>query len=139
MFSKSTRAAISGMIRLAREYHKSDCKPLTSKEIATDTSLQAPFIAKLLTTLSQIDLVKGNPGPHGGYILISNPADIKLIEIANCFEKVDPPTLCLFTPGECDHTKQCTMHGKLAALYNHRRSFLEDTTLADFLDYDPAI
>lgn len=139
MFNKSTSAAITGLIRLAKETEREDCRPLTAKEIASETDVPSPFLAKLLTTLSQFELVQGNPGPNGGYLLTRRPSEITLLDIASCFERVETNKKCSFGPGYCGEGDPCPMHDKLVQLEEQRQSFLAGTTLADFLNGAPKV
>ena len=69
MLNKSTEAAIAAMSRLAEVCDQGT--PLTAAQIASNRKLQKPFLAKLLTVLSQAGLIKGVPGPGGGYVIVS--------------------------------------------------------------------
>lgn len=139
MFNKSTSAAITGLIRLAKETQAENCRPLTAKEIAHETDVPPPFLAKVFTTLSQYELVQGSPGPNGGYLLTRQPSEISLLEVANCFERLETSKKCAFGPGYCGEGEPCPMHNKLAQLDEQRRSFLAETTLADFLNGAPKV
>jgi Rrf2 family protein len=132
MLTKSTEAAIAAMSRLAQSHCGSE-PPLTASQIAQDRNLQRPFVAKLLTTLSQQGLIKGTPGPHGGYRLAREPSKISLLDIARCFERAEYPLQCPFGPQYCGGDgPHCPMHDDLSRLREERDRFLSETTLAVF-------
>lgn len=134
MLHKSTEAAIAAMSRLAEAFCD-DEPPLTAAQIADARDLQKPFVAKLLTVLSQHQLIKGTPGPRGGYRLARAPADITLLQIADCFERKDRQLQCPFGPNYCGSDREsdhCPLHESLVRLRDDRDAFLRDTTLAVF-------
>ena len=68
MLNRSSECAIAAMSLLA-EIWGEDRERLTATQVAERRRLTKPFVAKVLTILSQVGLVKGAPGPHGGYCL----------------------------------------------------------------------
>ncbi len=131
MINKSTEAAIAAMSLLAEEYCRGN-KPLRSAEIAGRRCLQGPFIAKVLTQLSQAGLLKGTRGPHGGYALAKSPKMIRLSDIAACFEHKAPLDICPFGPHHCGNGPKCPLHDDIVRIQNDLSSFLERTTLDVF-------
>jgi Rrf2 family protein len=131
MLNKSTEAAIAALSRLA-EVHGQEGPGLTAAEIAGARNLSRPFVAKVLTILSGRGLVRGSPGRRGGYVLTRPPAEITLLDIAACFERLDRPTPCPFGPGHCGRREPCPLHERFATLATGMRAILSDTTLAVF-------
>ena len=132
MLNKSTEAAIAAMSRLAQAYCENDLA-LTAAQIAEARELQKPFVAKLLTVLSQQGLIKGTPGPRGGYRLAREPSEITLPQITQCFERAEHPLQCPFGPNYCGGDgPHCPLHDDLLRLRDDRDAFLANTTLAVF-------
>ena len=75
MYGRQTETAIAAMSRLSEVYDGGVTR-LSASEIARDRGLQAPSVAKILTTLSQAGLVGGMPGPGGGYALAKEPSEV---------------------------------------------------------------
>ena len=71
MYGKQTERAIGAMSRLAEVWDGGKTR-LSAFEIADQRGLPRPMVAKILTTLSQANLVTGSPGPGGGYCLSSS-------------------------------------------------------------------
>ncbi|MCB1204567.1 MAG: Rrf2 family transcriptional regulator [Verrucomicrobiae bacterium] len=103
-----------------------------SAEIAESRRISHALTAKLLTQLSSAGLVRGQPGPGGGYQLAKDPAEINLLGIVSLFEQTEPPSLCPFGQGWCGHGEPCPLHESLLSLQERSRDFLENTKLAVF-------
>jgi Rrf2 family transcriptional regulator, iron-sulfur cluster assembly transcription factor len=131
ILNRSTETALVAMSRLAEQY-AADGHPLTAAQIAEDRNVSKPFVAKVLTVLSQRGLVQGNPGRRGGYSLAVPPAEITLLDIARCFERLDRPSPCPLGPGRCGTGSNCPLHDGLSTIQNQIRSFLSGTALDVF-------
>lgn len=132
MFNRSTEIAISAMSRLVEAREKGQ-GALTAAQVAQDRGIPKPFVAKVLTVLSQRGLVVGSPGRRGGYSLALPPEQISLRRIAECFERFDRPTPCPFGPGNCGGETKCPLHDRLSALQGELLGFLGETSLAVFI------
>lgn len=132
MFNRSTEIAISAMSRLVEAAETGE-GPQTAGQIAEARGVPRPFVAKVLTVLSQRGFVAGSPGRRGGYSLARPPAEITLLHIAECFERFDRPTPCPFGPGKCGGETKCPLHDRIAGIQGELHDFLAQTTLAVFL------
>jgi Rrf2 family protein len=131
MINKSTETAIAAMSLLAEEY-AGGRRTLKAAEIAERRCLRPPFVAKLLTQLSQAGLIKGTPGRNGGYALARAPKRIRLSDIADCFERRGPLVACPFGPQHCGGESKCPLHDEIVRLREELRTFLHQTTLDVF-------
>jgi Rrf2 family iron-sulfur cluster assembly transcriptional regulator len=104
-----------------------------SAEIADARGISHALTAKLLTQLAAAGLVKGQPGPKGGYTLARNAEDISLLAIASLFELLDPPTLCAFGRGWCGKGDPCPLHETIHQMVEANRRFMEETRLSVFV------
>jgi Rrf2 family protein len=104
-----------------------------SREIAEERGISQALTAKLLTQLASAGLVKGQPGPHGGYTLAKSAEEISLMAIASLFELLETPALCAFGRGWCGNGAPCPLHDKVHALVEANRKFLEETRLSVFV------
>ena len=131
MYGKQTETAIAAMSRLAEVYEEKTVR-LSATDIADTRGLQRPFVAKILTVLSQAGLVTGSPGPGGGYALAMPPKDISLYEIYRLFEREDESDDCPFGGGVCGVGDPCPIHDKLVALRESLDQVLTNTSFEAF-------
>ncbi|MDX2115988.1 MAG: Rrf2 family transcriptional regulator [Planctomycetota bacterium] len=131
MYGKQTETAIAALSRLAEVYDAGKTR-LSASDIARDRGLQGPFVAKLLTVLSQAGLVDGTPGPGGGYALARSPSKIKLYDVYSLFEREDTSDACPFGGGICGVGDPCAIHDKLVAIQAALADLLRNTTLEEF-------
>jgi len=131
MYGKSTETAIAAMSRLAEVYDEGQTR-LSASDIAESRGLQRPFVAKVLTTLSQAGLVKGSRGPGGGFTLARHPRDILLYDVFTLFEREDQSDLCPFGGGICGVGEKCPLHDKLAGVQNAVDDVLHNTSFDSF-------
>lgn len=133
MFSKATENAIAAMALLAEAYDGGETL-LTANEIADQRELPRPFVAKLLTQLAVVELVKAVPGRHGGYCLARPPAEVQLADIADCFERKERRLMCPFGKKYCGKGPDCPIHDQVMELTAEVEDFLTRNTLAQFVN-----
>jgi len=123
--------AITAMTCLAEIYGVEGAR-LSSLDISKARSLPKPFVAKLLTILSQFGFVHGSPGPGGGYALAKPPSEISLYDVARIFERDDKNVSCPYGPDYCGHGPHCPLHHELLRFNEDMRKFMEKTTFDVF-------
>lgn len=127
-YGKTAANAISIMSYLASE---PGCRA-GSAEIAEARHLSTPLAAKLLTQLATAGLVKGQPGPGGGYKLAKPAREIRLADIVSRFEQADAPVPCPFGPDWCGVGDPCPLHDAILKMMERNQRFLEKTRLSVF-------
>ena len=103
-----------------------------SGEIANSRKLSPSLAAKLLTQLAAAGLVRGQPGPGGGYSLGRPAKDISLLDIASIFEQTATPSVCPFGEGWCGTGEPCPLHDKIHGILRHHEKFIQNTRLSIF-------
>ncbi len=136
MYSKQTETAIAALSRLAEGYDGGKTQ-LSVTEIANSRGLQRPFLAKILTTLSQANLVVGTPGPGGGFTLTKPPREISLIEVYRLFEHQQITHACPYGGGICGSGTPCALHDQLLDVQQSVDRLLLETTLEGFQTVEP--
>jgi Rrf2 family iron-sulfur cluster assembly transcriptional regulator len=131
MYGKQTERAIGAMSRLAEVWDGGKTR-LSAFDIADERSLPRPMVAKILTALSQANLVVGSPGPGGGYALSRPPSEITLRQVYELFEREDTSTTCPFGGGVCGAGEPCALHDRLVDMQRKISDFLCQTTFEDF-------
>ena len=135
-YGKTAQHAIAAVSRLAQVYEPGKSSRLSSADIADSRGLPKPVVAKVLTTLSQVGLVAGSPGPGGGYWLARPPEEITLYDVAALFDRLDENLSCPFGPHWCGHGAHCPIHSQLDALRGQMIDFLRKNTFARFVGWD---
>ncbi|NJL18788.1 MAG: Rrf2 family transcriptional regulator [Bdellovibrionaceae bacterium] len=104
-----------------------------SSEIAAARSISQALTAKLLTQLAAAGLVKGQPGPGGGYTLARDAREINLFQVVALFEQTATPSLCPFGHDWCGKGAPCPLHDTILTMIEKNRHFLENTHFSVFV------
>lgn len=105
--SKSAEYALIVMSYLACHSEKG---PLRARDIAANVEVPAAYISKILRKMVQANLLTGERGHGGGFILARPAAEISFLKI---FEGVDgeiDPSRCVFGWGKCSERNPCILH-----------------------------
>lgn len=138
MLSSASKYALKIVIYLAK--NKKNGK-IGGKQIAEDLALSAPFVGKVLQPLAHSGVVDSTKGPHGGFILASEPKDLPLLDIIKIYEGEDAFKECLLNSCNCksyieEHNKPCRIHSEIAPARELLLESLRTRTIADFLNID---
>ena len=128
VYGKMAANAIAVMSYLAAEQGRK----AGSSEIAAARKLSPTLAAKILTQLAAGGLVKGQPGPGGGYSLARPAKEISLLNIASLFEQTGTPSVCPFGEGWCGNGEPCPLHNKIHAIIGHHERYIQRTRLSVF-------
>ena len=132
LYGKMAGTAVAAMSYLAEAYEP-EGPQVASVDISREREISRPLLGKILTTLSQAGLVRGSPGPRGGYALAKPPGDIPLLAIVREFERMDRPPSCPFGPRWCGNRAPCPLHDHLVEMHKRGQAFLEQTSLEVFI------
>ena len=135
MYGKQTETAIAAVSFLAEIWQGPRTRRVSAADIADARDLQRPFVAKLLSALSQAGVVSGSPGPGGGYALAKNPDEIRLRDVWVVFERPEPRKACLFMNGQTGQAGESSgneLHQRIEKVYQAVDSLLDDTTFEVF-------
>ena len=104
----------------------------TAPQIARDTGVPLPTVAKLLNALAHERLITSHRGAAGGYTL-NRPADaISVAEIVQALEGPIALTACVDgASGGCDVESLCPMRGNWDKVNKAIYGTLSQVTLAD--------
>ena len=130
IYGKTAANAIAIMSYLAAEPERR----VGSREIAASRRISPILTAKLLTQLAAAGLVKGQPGPGGGYTLAQPPESISLLDISSLFEQTTPPMVCPFGHDWCGIGDPCPLHDTIEPMLESNLHFMENTNLGVFLN-----
>lgn len=128
MYGKQTETAIAAVTFLAEIWQGPRTRRVSAADTADARGLQRPFVAKLLSALSQAGIVSGSPGPGGGYALAKDPADIRLRDVWLVFERPEPRKDCPYVGPACSSGSPCPLHARIQEVHESINALLDDTT-----------
>ena len=79
----------------------------SATDLAEQSGLEVPTVAKLLKPLAQAGLVEGFRGTNGGYRLARPAAEISLVQIVEAMEGPLGMTECSLHAGACGIEQSC--------------------------------
>lgn len=130
-YGSATQTAIAALSRLAEVYDDGETR-LSASQIAESRGLQRPYVAKVLSTLSQVGIVIGSRGPGGGFTFAVHPKKVKLYDVYRLFEREDKSNDCPFGGGICGVGDKCPLHDKLVDVKKATDKVLHGTTFDTF-------
>lgn len=105
MLSQTTEYALRAMACLA--YAPDELTP--TPRLAEQTLVPPNYLAKVLQSLAQANLITGRRGVGGGYRLSRPAAEISLLDVVNAIDPVEPIETCPL--GLPSHgTNLCALH-----------------------------
>ena len=128
IYGKTATNAIAVMSYVAAEAPQR----VGSAVIAKTRNISPMLTAKLLTQLASAGYLSGQPGPGGGYTLIKDANEIRLIDIVALFEQIDNSSRCPFGSEWCGNQAPCPLHDTITRMTDKNRRFLEQTRLSVF-------
>ena len=124
------RVAVTGMADIAA-FGRGEPVPLS--QVAERQKLSLPFLEQIFGKLRRAGLVESRRGAQGGYVLVSDPADISLSTIVAAVEEEVRSTAC--QPGMsigCTGTSaRCLTHRLWSDLDLHIEEWMNQRTLED--------
>ena len=108
MFSQTVEYALRAMVVLA----DADGEPRTNVQIAAASRVPAGYLSKVMQALGRAGLVNAQRGKNGGFTLLSDPAELSILDVVNA---VDPiPRIKRCPLGIPQHgVRLCVLHRKL--------------------------
>lgn len=111
-------------------------KPVLVRTIAKACEIPAPYLSKIINTLSKNNLVTTQRGIGGGVTLNRAPTDITLLDLC---KMLDDPILqprCILAVTVCSDSRACPAHEFNKACRSKVMAFLESTTVADVAAFE---
>ena len=128
--STKGRYAVTAMLDLTIRY---DEGPVTLADISETQGISLSYLEQLFARLKKSGLVTGLRGPGGGYRLAHEPRDISIAQVLNAIGEGTDTTLCAGNE-DCQEGERCLTHTLWKKLGTEIDDFLNDITLAGFLE-----
>lgn len=130
MFSKACEYGIKAMIYIANK--SLDGERVKIGEIAEHTGSPLAFTSKILSTLTNHQLVDSVKGPHGGFSMDKNK--LKGVRISDIVFAIDGDSIyngCALGFKECNSDKPCPLHDRFLKVRNDLKTMLEATSIQE--------
>ncbi|MBX3321514.1 MAG: Rrf2 family transcriptional regulator [Phycisphaeraceae bacterium] len=129
MLSQTTEYALRAMVWLA--YTENELVPTST--LAERTLVPFNYLAKVLHSLAQANLIEGRRGVGGGYKLSRSADQISILDIVNAISPVHRIDSCPL--GIAAHgTRLCPLHRKLDGAIASLIETFKDVSLLELLD-----
>ena len=102
-------------------------------QLAAALETTAGFIPQVVSSLVAAGWVRSDPGPTGGYSLVTSLDDISILDV---IESVEGPTdsgRCVLADRPCGATGPCALHHPWTRARGHLLQELADTPVAALL------
>lgn len=134
MLSQTVEYALRAVVFLAKEG-----EPRTTGRIAEVTQVPAAYLSKVLQGLAQSGIVRSQRGAGGGMSLVSEPADLTILDVVNAVEPLQRISVCPLGL-EAHGTRLCSLHRRLDNALAEVEEAFRRSTLADVLaDPSPSV
>lgn len=131
MLSHTSKYAIRALIYL--ELYSNPEKKVGIKEISGELDIPSPFLGKILQVLVKQNFLNSTKGPGGGFYMKRPAIDIALMEVIEVIDGLGSFETCVIRNSTCDHENPCSMHDKMAPLWNEMRRVFATETIADLV------
>src|SRR4051812_22729030 len=129
MLSVTSQYALRALAQLAKNRkHRS----MLGKDLAEKAEIPPNYLAKILLSLKNAGVLGTARGSRGGYWLVRDPEDIKLMEIVQLFDQMLSPQPCILGEKDsCSPDDSCLAHAKWHQIRMSYLEFLQGTSIAD--------
>lgn len=119
-------------LRAATFLATSPQEPRTVEQIAETTLVPVAYLAKVMQSLVRAGLVSSRRGVGGGFLLVSPPRQVRILQIVQAVDPIQRITTCPL--GLASHgTHLCPLHRRLDNAMAAMEKAFASTTLADVL------
>jgi Rrf2 family transcriptional regulator, iron-sulfur cluster assembly transcription factor len=124
-FSKACELGIQAVLFLSIKTKKI----YKAEEISSELKVPKEFVSKVLQMLTGSGIIGSKKGKSGGFFLVKEPDQIKLIDIVDAIDGLDVFTSCFLGFPGCSHETPCPVHNKWGKLREEAFKMLSEETL----------
>jgi Rrf2 family protein len=107
---------------------------VSAGQVAEALGTPPNYTSKTLRQLARKGLLRSVRGPHGGFALSVEPADLSVARVVDAVDEVaERPAICLLGDRACAAAHPCAAHLRWTEVLERTSALLERTTLADLL------
>ncbi len=112
-----------------------DAGKVKIKDISSRQDISVKYLEQIISVLSKSDIVKGERGPQGGYVLTRPASKITVAEVVTQIEGSISPAPCIKEDGvDCERKDRCTTLDMWMRIWKAVMDIMESTTIQDLLD-----
>ena len=132
LLSKACEYGIRAVLRVASIEGKHEYVPV--REIAGHLNISVTFLAKIVQTLTQANILVSHRGPNGGIALAKPANQISLMDVVTIIDGDGLFNECLLGLPDCGEGKPCPFHQWWQDVRGEITGTFSDTTVADLRD-----
>ena len=112
-----------------------DAGKVKIKDISSRQDISVKYLEQIISVLSKSDIVKGERGPQGGYVLTRPASKITVAEVVTQIEGGASPAPCIKNGFvDCDRKDRCTTLDMWMKIERAVHQIMSETTIQDLLD-----
>ncbi len=123
-----SRYGLRAMVELAVNYGKG---PLSLREIEESQGISQKYLEQIVPHLKTAGFLRSVQGSAGGYILTSDPEEVKVLEILQALEGSIALVDCVDQPNTCDQKSGCVTRQIWVEIAELTMEYLSSKTLAE--------
>ncbi len=135
MFNQTCEYAIRAAIEIAR---RPKTEFVLAKELAEDLGLPHHYLSKILQQLVRSRVLESTRGRLGGFKLLRDPDQVKLVEIVAPFDDLKKKDECILGQAVCSDARACPLHEFWSDARARYLGELDQKTLGDFARFEDA-
>ena len=105
----------------------------SASDLIKELKISDKYLRRILTTLSNNDIIKSVQGRYGGFGLYKDLEEISLFDIVKAVDNIEKYFGCVLGFDECSDENPCALHTKWIPLREELLAFLENTNMADVI------
>ena len=130
--STRTRYALRMLVDIAAYQEAGKVK---IKDISARQDISIKYLEQIVTILSKADIVKGERGPQGGYVLSRPASEITVADVVMNVEGTLAPVPCIKNGSvDCQRKDRCTTLDMWLKIEKAVMEIMGATTIQDLLD-----
>ncbi len=91
------------------------------------------YLTKIMTKLTKSEIISSTKGKYGGFIIVKNIKNLKMIDIVIVFDDINNKK-CVIAEMQCDFEKKCIVHEKWEKPRCAIDDFFTQTTLYELIE-----
>lgn len=133
MLSKKTKYGIKALTFLAKQEGNN---PVPIEKISKSENISRKFLESILLSLRKNGFLGSKKGKGGGYYLLKNPSDIRMVDVMRILEGPIAMVPCVSLNfyekcSDCPDEAACAVHMLMIQVRDNTLEIFRNTSLAD--------